>query len=158
MKLGSDKSSNKNSVTASAASNWSNSFDDSSSNERNPRGSRGAFNAKSSNPVPQEDAVKKFGGAKAISSDMYFGNQDSRNEGNSASRFAGQSSISSAQYFDRPDELTYAQKYGQYGPGITTPDMDDVKESVKQGVSKVAGRLSGMASGVMTQLQDKYGY
>jgi len=155
MKLGSDKSSNINSVTAS---NWSNSFDDSSSNERNPRASRSAFNAKSSNPAPQEDAVKKFGGAKAISSDMYFGNQDSGNEGNSASRFAGQSSISSAQYFDRPDELTYAQKYGQYGPGITTPDLEDVKDSVKQGVSKVAGRLSGMASGVMTQLQDKYGY
>ena len=49
--------------------------------------------------------------------------------------------------------LYLAQKYGQYGPGITTPDMEDVKESVKQGVSKVAGRLSGMASGVMTQLQ-----
>ena len=46
-----------------------------------------------------------------------------------------------------------AQKYGPYGPGITTPDMEDVKESVKQGVAKVAGRLSGMASGVMTQLQ-----
>ena len=49
--------------------------------------------------------------------------------------------------------LFLAQKYGPYGPGITTPDMEDVKESVKQGVSKVAGRLSGMASGVMTQLQ-----
>ena len=49
--------------------------------------------------------------------------------------------------------LVLAQKYGPYGPGITTPDMEDVKESVKQGVSKVAGRLSGMASGVMTQLQ-----
>jgi len=158
MKLSSDKSSNKNSEKTSNASNWSNSFENSSSSERNSRSSRSAFNAKSSNLPPQEDAVKKFGGAKAISSDMYFGNQDSSNEGNSASRFAGQSSISSAQYFDRPDELTYAQKYGQYGPGITTPDMDDVKESVKQGVSKVAGRLSGMASGVMTQLQDKYGY
>ena len=60
-------------------------------------------------------------------------------------------------FFEYKYQLS-AQKYGQYGPGITTPDMDDVKESVKQGVSKVAGRLSGMASGVMTQLQVRYKY
>ena len=36
---------------------------------------------------------------------------------------------------------------------MNTPDMDDVKESVRQGVTKVAGRLSNMASGVMSQLQ-----
>ena len=34
--------------------------------------------------------------------------------------------------------------------------MDDVKESVRQGVTKVAGRLSGMASGVMNQIQLRY--
>ena len=34
--------------------------------------------------------------------------------------------------------------------------MDDVKESVRQGVTKVAGRLSGMASGVMNQIQVRY--
>ena len=33
------------------------------------------------------------------------------------------------------------------------PDMDDVKESVRHGVTKVAGRLSGMASGVMSSIQ-----
>ena len=42
---------------------------------------------------------------------------------------------------------------GGYGASMATPDMDDVKESVRQGVTKVAGKLSGMASGVMTQLQ-----
>ena len=36
------------------------------------------------------------------------------------------------------------------------PDMEDVKESVRQGVTKVAGRLSGMASGVMNQIQVRY--
>lgn len=36
------------------------------------------------------------------------------------------------------------------------PDLDEVKESVRQGVTKVAGRLSSLASGVMTSIQDKY--
>lgn len=39
-----------------------------------------------------------------------------------------------------------------------TPDLDDVKESVRQGVHKVAGRLSSIANDVMTSIQDKYGY
>lgn len=37
------------------------------------------------------------------------------------------------------------------------PDLEDVRESVRQGVTKVAGRLSSLASGVMSSLQDKYG-
>lgn len=37
------------------------------------------------------------------------------------------------------------------------PDLEDVRESVRQGVTKVAGRLSSLASGVMTSFQDKYG-
>jgi ADP-ribosylation factor GTPase-activating protein 2/3 len=62
------------------------------------------------------------------------------------SRFQGSASISSAEYFGR-------EEGNSAGRGITTPDMDDVKESVRQGVSKVAGRLSGLASGALNQLQ-----
>ena len=63
------------------------------------------------------------------------------------SRFQGSSSISSAEYFNR-QETTYAA-----GRGMQTSDMEDVKESVRQGVTKVAGRLSNLASGAMSQLQ-----
>merc|ERR1712029_794275 len=108
-------------------------------------------------PASSVDVTKKFANAKAISSDMVFG-QGPEESGPDAnlSRFQGSSSISSAQYFGR-EEQTSSYASG-YGANVTTPDMDDVKESVRQGVTKVAGRLSNMASGVMTQLQDKYGY
>ena len=33
------------------------------------------------------------------------------------------------------------------------PDLEDVKDSVRQGVNKVAGRMSTAASGLMAQLQ-----
>lgn len=41
--------------------------------------------------------------------------------------------------------------------GINTtyqpPDLDDVKESVRQGVTKVAGKLSSLANGMMSSFQ-----
>ncbi len=41
---------------------------------------------------------------------------------------------------------------------VQNVDLDDVKESVRQGVTKVAGKLSSMANGVMSSFQEKYGY
>lgn len=64
------------------------------------------------------------------------------------SRFQGSASISSAEYFGRTEVPA-----GGRASGLSAPDMDDVKESGKQGVTKVAGRLSNMASGMMTQIQ-----
>jgi len=37
-------------------------------------------------------------------------------------------------------------------------DFDDMKDSVRQGVTKVAGKLSNLANGMMSSLQEKYGY
>ncbi|PSN37667.1 ADP-ribosylation factor GTPase-activating protein 2 [Blattella germanica] len=90
-------------------------------------------------PAPSatsNEAQKKFGSAKAISSEQ----------------FEGSSSISSADYFGTGNSNNSG------GSHLTTPDLEDVKESVRQGVTKVAGKLSSIANGVMSSIQDRYGY
>jgi hypothetical protein len=66
-------------------------------------------------------------------------------------------SITSAEYLQRL-KICFLSGRGGASAGLATPDLDDVKESVRQGVSKVAGRLSNMASGVFTSLQVKIQY
>ena len=36
--------------------------------------------------------------------------------------------------------------------------MDDIKDGVREGVTKVAGKLSSLANDVMTSINEKYGY
>uniref|UniRef100_UPI00398E6C55 ADP-ribosylation factor GTPase-activating protein 3-like isoform X2 n=1 Tax=Pristiophorus japonicus TaxID=55135 RepID=UPI00398E6C55 len=93
--------------------------------------------------VVSEEAQKKFGNVKAISSDMYFGKQDfaEYEAKTQLERFAGSSSISSADLFEGEKKQTPA------------PDM----AQFKQGVRSVAGKLSVLANGVMTSIQDRYG-
>ena len=62
----------------------------------------------------------KFGSAKGISSDMYFGrglHAEDENAGARASQFTGQSSISSAQYFGHPEEDQGYDGSGGHGAG-----------------------------------------
>lgn len=161
---------------------------------------------KSYNTYENTDAQKKFGGAKAISSDQFFEQETSSFERSAnLAKFQGSNSISSADYFG--DNKSNASSRGSFTffpfeilltPSIRQhtksnifgtllyfhriffhsylsrvpvcspptglsdihyngPDLDDVRESVRQGVTKVAGRLSSLASGVMSSLQDKYG-
>ncbi|RXM30174.1 Protein kinase C and casein kinase substrate in neurons 2 protein [Acipenser ruthenus] len=102
-----------------------------------------------------DDAQKKFGDAKAISSDMYFGKQESAEASYEAKsrleKFSGNSSISSADLFDEQKKQT-----GTYGISNVLPTAPDLSQ-FKQGVKSVAGRLSVMANGVMTSIQDHYG-
>merc|ERR1719356_1705613 len=106
------------------------------------------------------EAVNKFDNAKSISSDMFFGGESNSEKDANLSRFQGSNSISSDMYFNRDTGAGAGgmRQSSSYASGFQAPDMDDVKESVRHGVTKVAGRLSGMASGVMSSIQEKYGY
>lgn len=106
-------------------------------------------------PAPvMDDAQKKFGNAKSISSDMYFGKQDSADyEARSRlERLSGNASISSADLFDEHKK----QASANYNLSNVLPSAPDMA-NFKQGVKSVAGRLSVLANGVMTTIQDRYG-
>jgi len=141
MKTTSTKSTNENDA-------WLNSFEEAPKRSDNRMKRPDSL---STNISSASFDTKKYGSAKAISSDMLFGHENDTGRDANLSRFQGSASISSAEYFGR-------QEVGPSGRAVATPDLDDVKESVRQGVTKVAGRLSSMASGAMTSLQDKYGY
>ncbi|KAM6290829.1 ADP-ribosylation factor GTPase-activating protein 3 [Porphyrio hochstetteri] len=101
-----------------------------------------------------DEAQKKFGNVKAISSDMYFGRQDNADYEARArlERLSGSSSISSADLF----EAEKKQPAGSYNITNVLPSAPDIAQ-FKQGVKSVAGKLSVLANGVMTSIQDRYG-
>uniref|UniRef100_A0A8V0YGP1 ADP-ribosylation factor GTPase-activating protein 3 n=2 Tax=Gallus gallus TaxID=9031 RepID=A0A8V0YGP1_CHICK len=101
-----------------------------------------------------DEAQKKFGNVKAISSDMYFGRQDHADYEARArlERLSGSSSISSADLFEDQKK----QPAGGYNITNVLPSAPDIAQ-FKQGVKSVAGKLSVLANGVMTSIQDRYG-
>uniref|UniRef100_A0A182RRW3 Arf-GAP domain-containing protein n=1 Tax=Anopheles funestus TaxID=62324 RepID=A0A182RRW3_ANOFN len=142
-----------------AGGNSSSSSSSNSSNRRN--------GSHQSQPVDNSDAAqKKFGSAKGISSDQFFGDEQSGYDRSSnLSKFQGSTSISSADYFGHGSSSMGSgggagRSGGSRGPALqyNGPDLEDVRESVRQGVTKVAGRISSLASDVMNSIQDKYGY
>ncbi|KAM6214928.1 ADP-ribosylation factor GTPase-activating protein 3 [Rhynchocyon petersi] len=106
-------------------------------------------------PVANTDeAQKKFGNVKAISSDMYFGRQAQADYETRArlERLSASSSISSADLFEEQRK----QPTGSYSLSSVLPTAPDMAQ-FKQGVRSVAGKLSVLANGVMTSIQDRYG-
>ncbi|XP_031206769.1 ADP-ribosylation factor GTPase-activating protein 3 isoform X3 [Mastomys coucha] len=101
-----------------------------------------------------DEAQKKFGNVKAISSDMYFGIQAQADFETRArlERLSTSSSISSADLFDEQRKQTA----GNYNLSNVLPNAPDMAQ-FKQGVRSVAGKLSVFANGVMTSIQDRYG-
>jgi len=106
--------------------------------------------------APNEDAVKKYGNAKAISSDQFFGktaDMDYETRAN-LSRFDGQTGIGSADLFGNGNTAPSSSYYSSYADHV--PEMSDIKDSVKGAASKVAGKLSGIGSSVSSYLSDRY--
>ncbi|KAK6061201.1 putative GTP-ase activating protein [Cooperia oncophora] len=101
--------------------------------------SSGAKNPVMSAPAPKSDVdiQKKFAGAKAISSEMYFGNNEMDFETKAAlSRFEGQSSLGSADLWGQGSQPQYSQ----------VPEMSDIKDSLRAGASKVAEKFSSIST------------
>lgn len=67
---------------------------------------------------------------------------------NNLNRFQGSTSISSDDYFSdgRP-------KTNYNNSSSMAPDMNVIKQDLREGVTKVAGKLSNIASNVMNSLQ-----
>jgi len=106
------------------------------------------------------DAQKKFGNAKAISSEQFFLDAGAADDAKRAnlSYFEGATGFSSADYFMAGSGGSGKSHPQPSAYNIQTPDLDDVKESVRQGVTKVASRLSNMANDLASSIQDRYGY
>ncbi|XP_032076745.1 ADP-ribosylation factor GTPase-activating protein 3 isoform X5 [Thamnophis elegans] len=106
------------------------------------------------NSASTDEAQKKFGNAKAISSDMYFGKQDHAEYEARVrlERLSGNAAISSADLFEEQKK----QPSGNYNISNVLPAAPDMTQ-FKQGVKSVAGKLSVLANGVMTSIQDRYG-
>ncbi|XP_014664191.1 PREDICTED: ADP-ribosylation factor GTPase-activating protein 2-like [Priapulus caudatus] len=118
---------------------------------------RSGRNRKSVDPVNDSGtAQKKFGGAKSISSDQYFADDNNMNweRRQNLQRFEGSKGISSADYFD--DGRTPTKQRASYDYGNMAPDISGLKDGMKDGVTKMAGRLSTMANSVVNTIQDRY--
>uniref|UniRef100_A0A2K5SAA9 ADP-ribosylation factor GTPase-activating protein 2 n=1 Tax=Cebus imitator TaxID=2715852 RepID=A0A2K5SAA9_CEBIM len=104
--------------------------------------------------LESSEARQKFAGAKAISSDMFFGREvDAEYEARSRlQQLSGSSAISSSDLFG---DMDGAHGAGSVSLGNVLPTADIAQ--FKQGVKSVAGKMAVLANGVMNSLQDRYG-
>ncbi|KAI5183887.1 ADP-ribosylation factor GTPase-activating protein 2 isoform X2 [Manis pentadactyla] len=107
-----------------------------------------------SSGLESSEACQKFAGAKAISSDIFFGREvDTGYEARyRLQQLSGSSAISSSDLFG---DMDGAHGAGSVSLGNVLPTADIAQ--FKQGVKSVAGKMAVLANGVMNSLQDRYG-
>lgn len=145
---------------AASASRWNESATSSNSgNNNNNRTTKTTSGGNKYNTYDDDgEAQKKFANAKAISSEQFFGNNSSGGNEMSTNRFQGSTSISSDQYFNKQPSAGSRSKFSfnflemiilnihffavHLMDNYSAPDLEDVKESVRQGVHKVAAKLA----------------
>jgi ADP-ribosylation factor GTPase-activating protein 2/3 len=91
---------------------------------------------------------------------LFFHTNFVQYERNQAStRFENSSSISSDDYFGNNSGNKGNKNSASFGSNLTSyaPDMQFLKQDLKDGVSRVAGKLSNMATTVYSQLQVNLG-
>jgi len=133
-----------------------------STNSRNGYGGGGVSNGSSSSVSGGDSFSNKFSNAKSISSNQYFGREPADDFGSiDHSKYTGASSISSRDLFGGPgandgvsSRYTYGGGYG--GGGYSGPDVEQMKDDLKHGISSLAGRLSKATASVMDTIQDRY--
>eukprot|EP01135_Chromosphaera_perkinsii_P003728 Nk52_evm46s252 gene=Nk52_evmTU46s252 len=114
--------------------------------------SGGGFRSKQEEPAPSksENVYDRFGSAKGISSDQFFGREDGSREpeprGNDYSRFAGASSISSDAYFGRDADVNRGKRssmeiVGDIGRKLSEQATTDFY-NIKNSVSSVSEKFS----------------
>ncbi len=68
------------------------------------------------------------------------------------SKFEGKNSISSADFFGGNGPSSQSSRQQNYY-GSAGPDIQDIKDGVKQGVTKVAGKISSLTNGIISSIQ-----
>ncbi|XP_075247480.1 uncharacterized protein LOC142340674 isoform X1 [Convolutriloba macropyga] len=125
----------------------------------------GAISSSSNNSGSSSQFSNKFSNAKSISSNQYFGREPADDFGSiDHSKYTGASSISSRDLFGGGNEgPTNRYSYsgggggGGYGGGsYSGPDVEQMKDDLKHGISSLAGKLSRATASVMDSIQDRY--
>lgn len=111
----------------------------------------GSSYSSSAAAAPAEvDVYKKFGNAKAISSDAYYGTNEMDFETKSAlTKFEGVKSLGSADLWGNG-----SQPQPSYSNQV--PEMSDIKDSLRAGASKVAEKFSTLSSSFSSYMNDRY--